>query len=196
MRKSLIFSIEMAVRFNELDKALAVAVVKGDIQAARDSIMAGADVLQVNNAGHTLLMFSLYQKHLEMSKFLIEQGVSLRAKDNSGWSALMHAVAADDVEHVQLFVQNKAPLNDWFPDGITILMRAAMINAQMTDILLKGGVDKDVRSVDNLSALDYALLAKRYDSADVLLKHRAYETDLDRTLEMEAKIEEIFREDK
>ena len=184
----------MALKFSELEKALATAVVKGDVEAARKAVMGGADVTMTNEDGHTLLILSIYHKHPEMSKFLIEQGVSIRAKDSTGWNALMHSVALGDAEHVKLLVENKASLNDKYPDGLTLLMRAAIISPEVTEILLKAGADKDARDENQLSALDYALLSKMHDCADVLLKYKAYETDMDRELEMESKIEEIFRD--
>ena len=179
----------------ELNKALATAVVKGDAEAARKAVIDGADVTMINDSGHTLLILAMYHKHLEMSKFLIEQGVSIRARDNTGWSALMHAITLDDVEHVRLLVDNKAQINEVYPDGLTALMRAVMINPEITEVLLKAGADKDARDDNQLSALDYALLSKRGDCADVLLRYKAYETDMDRMLEMESKIDDLFRKE-
>ena len=183
------------MRFGELDKVLAVAVVKGDVEAARRAVIEGADVTAINEAGHTLLILSMYNKHLEMSRFLLEQGVSVRARDNTGWDALMHAVTLNDTGHARLLVENKAPLNGRYPDGLTILMRAAMINPEMTEILLKAGAEKDTRDDNHLSALDYALLSHMQDSAEVLLRYKAYETGLDKDLEMRDKIEDIFRKE-
>ncbi len=185
----------MAVRFSELDKVLAAAVVKGDVEAARRAIVDGADVTATNDSGHTLLILSMYHKHLDMSRFLLEQGVSIRARDNTGWDALMHAVTLNDTNHVRLLAENKAPLNEKYPDGLTILMRAAMINPEITEILLKAGAEKDTRDGNRLSALDYALLSHMHDCADVLLRYKAYESDLDKDLEIRDKIEDIFRKD-
>jgi len=55
---------------------------------------------------------------------LLDAGANIEARDNDGWTPLMHAAARDNVPAIQLFVSYKANLNATTPDGYTALAYA------------------------------------------------------------------------
>jgi ankyrin repeat protein len=55
---------------------------------------------------------------------LLDAGANIEARDNDGWTPLMHAAAQDNVPAIQLLVSHKANVNATTPDGYTPLAYA------------------------------------------------------------------------
>ena len=77
-----------------------------------------------------ILPKAAYYGHLEIVKYLVENGADINAKDNNGWTSLIHAAYNGHLEVVKYLVENKADINaigKYFGfDGLTSLMFASM----------------------------------------------------------------------
>jgi uncharacterized protein len=81
---------------------------QGDIEAAKNSILAGVDINAINTRGVNALHFATLYNRLDIVKFLIEMGANVNAKDANGNTALGYAKRANNQEIVQLLLESGA----------------------------------------------------------------------------------------
>ena len=126
------------------------AIEKGNIEAVKQHLAAGADVNAKNRSGWTPLHYAAQKGHKEIAKLLIAGGVDVNAKTDQGWIPLHLAALGGYKEIVELLISKGADVNakddigrtplDWgkqFFDDYTPEAKAEI--KQTTDLLRKHG---------------------------------------------------------
>ena len=91
---------------SEADRALFVAVNKGNIEAVKQHLAAGADVNAKDDSGSTPLHVAAYNGHKEIAELLIDTGADVNAQDvlgpNKGATPLDAAIMGKRTETAAL----------------------------------------------------------------------------------------------
>jgi ankyrin repeat protein len=89
--------------------------------------------------------------------------------NKTGWSPLHYAATGGHLEIIRLLLDHHAYIDAASPNGSTPLMMAAMYGTPaVVKVLLDAGADVAIKNSLGLTALDFALNAKRSESADLL----------------------------
>ena len=111
------------------------AVKKGDIEAVRKYLDAGADVNTKDEDGYTLLTVAVAYGSKEIVELLIFNGVDVNAKNDGGSTPLNIATAQGHKEIVELLIFNGVDVNAFDPQ-----VREKSIEIyEVTEILRKHG---------------------------------------------------------
>ena len=117
------------------------ACEKGDIQAVKQHLDAGADVNDKDDKGFAPLVYACGEGHVELSEFLIDKGADMHVK--AGYPALspLHAAASENYEEIAaLLIIKGADVNIKNDDGETPLDWAEEErNTDLADLLRKHG---------------------------------------------------------
>lgn len=123
---------------------------RGDIEAVKSAIEAGADVNWTDGFGYTGLMVA---KTPEILELLIKCGANVNAANLSGQTALMDP--GNNLDVIQVLVDAGADVNAACKIGKTALMFTKTPAA--VALLLKAGADVNARDNSNTTALIYAV---------------------------------------
>jgi len=167
------------------------AAERGDPGLVKALLKAGAKANTVNDDGETVLMTVARTGSVEAARLLIKAGADVNAVESwRGQTALMWAASQSNPGMVRLLLQSGAnpnvlsslrnwartttaePRPQWRPPGaFTALQLAAREGcADCARELVKGGAQLDTTSPDGISALLFAILNARFDSAKVLIE--------------------------
>jgi ankyrin repeat protein len=142
---------------------LALAALAGNaasvklLHDAGESADAVFDYAGLSSAAPLLLMVPT--DDLAVATALLDAGAAVDRPDSEGLTPLDWAVLGNHVELAQLFLARGADVNRLDKHGMTPLLYAASIDfgeSAMLDLLLKSGARADVRTLENLTALDLA----------------------------------------
>lgn len=142
------------------DTALTAAAAAGDRPELVRLVAAGADPDEVDGRGWSPLIWAVRNGHFKLVPLLAGQGaaVDARAADDRGWPALMHAVAARELDAVRALLNAGADPNVAGNDGTTALMLAAGYGYfRTTRVLLERGADPALRNESGETALARAV---------------------------------------
>ena len=120
----------------EADRALLDAAEKGNIEAVKQHLAAGADVNAKDQRRWTPLHHAAYEGHKEIAELLIAEGADMNAKDKLGDTPLQVAAYQDHKEIAELFIANGADVNAKSDNGRTPLDWA---DGETADLLRKHG---------------------------------------------------------
>jgi ankyrin repeat protein len=143
---------------DEGETALMTVARTGKVDAARVLIKAGADVNAVESwRGQTALMWASSQRQPEMVRLLLQSGA-----DPNGASAPRNWARTTTAE----------PRPQWRPPGVFTALQLAGREgcAGCARVLAKGGAALDTASPDGITALLFAVLNARFDTAKVLIE--------------------------
>ena len=121
--------------------------------------------------GWTPLHVAAFFGHLELGRYLIDQGASVDARStNAMKNTPLHAAAAGGrLALVRLLLERSADVNATQEGGWTALHSAAQAgNREMIEALLAGNANLKVRAANNQSPLDLALLSGKGEVAELL----------------------------
>jgi ankyrin repeat protein len=131
----------------EGETALMTAARTGSVEAVKVLLGSGANVnAKENFLGQTALMWAVAQRHSAVARTLIERGADFRARSNGGFTALLFAARAGDLESVNVLVGAGANVNETTPDGTSVL-NVAIANAhyELAAFLLDRGADPEIQ---------------------------------------------------
>lgn len=122
-----------------------------------------------NKEDESPLMMAALKGHGEMVRRLIARDAHV---SKPGWAPLHYAATNGHLEVMALLLEHHAFIDAESPNGTTPLMMAAMYGTpQAVKLLLDAGADVNMRNQLGMSALDFAIQAKRRDSAELIAQH-------------------------
>lgn len=162
-------------------KPLAIAAMKGNLEAVKLLIEAGADPDGANAYGDTAFITALNFEGKnqtetdkvvrEIQMYLLGHGADPNRPNQFGKTPMFWAAYTEDIEMLDLGLKNGGDVDfaDQKVEGVTVLMDAAY-NGKMKSVewLLAHGADKKLRSTKNKTAYDYAVQAKHSEIAGLL----------------------------
>ncbi len=167
------------------------AAIRGDAEILGALLKAGASANTANDEGETVLMTVARTGKVEAARVLIKAGADVNAVESwRGQTALMWASSQGQPEMVRLLLESGAnpnvlsalrnwartttaePRPQWRPPGaFTALQLAAREGcAGCAHELARGGAELDTTSPEGITALLFAILNARFDTAKVLIE--------------------------
>ena len=167
------------------------AANRGDPGLVRALLKAGAKATTANDDGETVLMTVARTGNVAAAKLLIKAGADVDAVESwRGQTALMWAASQSNPDMVRLLLQSGAnpnvlsdlrnwartttaePRPQWRPPGAFSALQLAAREgcAACARELVKGGAQLDTASPDGITALLFAILNARFDTAKVLIE--------------------------
>ena len=143
------------------------AYYTGSVDVLKTLINAGADTSVTNSGGETLLITAARNPEPAITRFFLEQGFDLEARDNDGFTPLLNAARwQTNIDVIVLLVETGADLNAKTNDGSSLAHLAARNgNAEVAEYILNSYTASEVND-SGISAFETALLLG--ESPDVL----------------------------
>ena len=121
--------------------------------------------LRANN-GDTALMLAAYLEQEAMLSALIAGHAKL---DQDGWTALHYAAVVGNEAIMKILLEHGAQVNALTPNQMTPLMLAARRGlVSPLRLLLEQGAQRDFKSVEGMTAYDFALAAEQRAAQEIL----------------------------
>lgn len=161
---------------------LMTAASAGNVEVVKSLLAHGANIsTKEPRRGQTALMWAIAEGHPEVARLLIENGADVRAKSHKfegfqsmvfatyggdipvtssgGYTPLLFAVKAGDLDTARLLVEKGADVNEGTPEeGNALLMAVAAGHEKLALFLLEKGADPNARSAgDGMTALHYSM---------------------------------------
>jgi ankyrin repeat protein len=154
---------------------LAETIASGDIAAALQQIVDGADVNARQSDGTMPLMYAAYLGNTDLAKALVAAGADVNAVNDYGTSAILEASIIGATDVLEVLLENGADANWANPEGETPLMNVA--RGGMHDaarMLLRHGADVNaVEEWGSQSALLWAAAQSQPAMLQLLIEHGA-----------------------
>ena len=126
---------------DDVNEAMAIAVVEGDADGVLRRLAAGAPL--VDDAGTPVVVWAAWQGQTGVLEALIEHGVDVNVRTPAGWSALMMAVMAERADAVEALLNAGADLDVRTDVGATALSMAIdRGNEGIVEMLLRAGAGR------------------------------------------------------
>ena len=136
--------------------------IKENLDEVQRLIDDGANVNAVTGAGRTPLMSATTYGHINIVRFLLENGADINTKDTyNGWTALMFSTGFKNQEFkiAQLLIENGADVNEISTKhGATALMMACKsCHSKIAKLLIETpNINLSITDNNGFTALDYA----------------------------------------
>lgn len=115
-------------------------IIENNIEAASKAIEQGADIEKIGNHRYTPLQLAATYGHIEMVKFLLQQGAHINQQDSEGLTALHHAIWARQghvKDMVNLLLSHGIDIHARTRQGLTALEIAKLVGLIEIVVLLK-----------------------------------------------------------
>jgi ankyrin repeat protein len=137
----------------------------GNVETVKALLAAGANAnAKDTRQGHTALMRSVVQKHLDVARALLDGGADVNGRAKSGFTALMFAAQQGDLEAATMLVAAGANVNaatneEGLWQGDTALLLATLSGHQaLATFLLDQHADPNAADEYGLTALHFSIL--------------------------------------
>lgn len=153
------------------------AALNGDTDIVLELLEEGADVNWEAKRGFkygwTPLMFAASEGHIDILDILLDYGADIDARDNDGYSALMHAIDRREIDAAEFLIKEGAYLHyEDFDCGHNVLtLCASSGDLHLFDLLIINGAT-DINHTDcyKMSPLMNAIWYEKYDIAERLIQ--------------------------
>lgn len=123
--------------------------------------------------GKTLLMYTIELQSISLAKKIIDSGVNVHDRDETGNSAIMHA-SFYGLQIFNILVDAGANIFDRDNGNITTLMQAARGESlEVVKTIIEMKVDVNSLNNEHQSALMYAICSKKEDISQLLINSNA-----------------------
>jgi len=176
---------------------LFLASENGDVETIKVLLKAGANVnarlqavdeeMKVRDGDTALIATASPGVKATATRALLEAGADVNAKADNGKTAVLQAVAAENVEVLKALVEAKADVNARMeaPEAIDALTLAVgKSRADMVRLLIAAGADPKVKIDDEVTLLEFAILSEAPEVAAVLRKAGVAEPSAARIAEL------------
>lgn len=145
---------------------LVASVQRGDAQAVKAMLAAGADPRQTAIDGATPLLYAAHSANVELVRALLDAGADPNAANRYGVAPLHEAALVADEAMIDALLDAGADANRALPEGETPLMLAARTGgvAAVKRLIAAGA---DVNVVESWQGQTPLMYAAAYDRADV-----------------------------
>ncbi len=124
------------------------------------------DLNPITEDGETPLMMAVFKGQVELAVKMIDKGADV---NKPGWTPLHYAATASNVHLINILLENHAYIDAESPNKTTPLMMAAHYGTSgAVKLLLEEGADASLKNDLGLSAMDFALQAKKQDAVDII----------------------------
>jgi ankyrin repeat protein len=156
------------------DYSIHLAAARGNIEAVKQHLAAGADVNAMSGAdGRTPLNIAATHGHKEIAELLIAEGADVNATDENGWTPLLVAAYWGGKEIAELLIAKGASVNaKGGIGGGTPLHRATQEGyMEIVELLIAKGADVNATDMYRRTPLDMVIGLRRAATIDLLRKH-------------------------
>ena len=156
------------------EDSIHLAALKGNIEAVKQHLAAGADVNAKGGiGGGTPLNIAATHGHKEIAELLIAEGADVNAKDENGWTPLLVAAYWGKKEIAELLIAKGASVNaKGGIGGGTPLHRATQEGyMEIVELLIAKGADVNATDMYRRTPLDMVIGLRRAATIDLLRKH-------------------------
>lgn len=163
---------DLNTRDEKGETGLLIALRLGSIKVADFLLKQNAVAVEARNTqGESPLMMAALKGHLAQARRLIQRGAEV---NKPGWTPLHYAASNPEpvsIDLVRLLLEHHAYIDADSPNKSTPLMMAARYGQDpVVKLLLEEGADPLLRNEQGLSAIDFARLAGRPASVDLIAK--------------------------
>lgn len=145
---------------HDFRQAFVRAADRGDIQAVKELLEAGADVnvmVKARFIESTALIRAAGNGHIEVVELLLQAKADPNKKNASGETALGYALRSNHLNIMEVLIDRGAQVDLAENSGFTPLRLAANTGrSEAAEVLLKKGADVDATGVDGITALSCA----------------------------------------
>ncbi|KAL6608396.1 ankyrin [Neocallimastix sp. 'constans'] len=144
---------------NGVTKLMKVCQTCNDCNSIKYIVKAKENINQQDKYGWTALMYALYNKNVEMARFLIENGADVNLSNNVRWTALMYSCRrSEDLELIKRLIDVGSNINHMEKKGWTALMLAIEYNKnlEIAKFLIERGADVHLIDHEKWNALIHA----------------------------------------
>lgn len=143
-------------------------------ESKNDWLLNSKTITEKDSSGNTVLHYSTDWKLYEGTKFLIQKGAIVDAKNVNGQTPLFNAVKNDDIEIIDLLISNAANINERDNFGSTILHSAVRWNAlQSIEKLISLNMNPNVQNIHGKTPLAEAAIEGNIATTTLLLSKGA-----------------------
>jgi len=138
-----------------LNKALAWAVIDGNLDVVKSTLSRGADINAKDKHGWTPLFHAVKHGEMEIASYLLENGAEVNLISVLGTTPLRLASAEGNIDMVKLLLAKGADTNLTGDHGNSPLHRAAeeSKNVEVVRMLISRGANVNARSRDGATPL-------------------------------------------
>jgi len=145
---------------------LLLAARNGNLEVVKALAEAKADLDRLNANRESAMMLAAIGGHKNVVEFLIAREAQV---NKPGWTALSYAATNGHRAIVELLLENHAYIDAAPANGVTALMMAARGGHRDTVmLLLDEGADPTLKNDLGQTAVDWALMARNTDIADMI----------------------------
>jgi ankyrin repeat protein len=136
---------------------LMTAARTGNVDVVKALLAKGADVqAKEPGADQTALMWAVSERHRAIVRVLLDSGADVNARSKGGFTPLLFAARAGDLDAARMLLSANANVNDTAPDGSSALLVATVRgNSGVAMLLLDRGADPNTNSA-GYTALHWA----------------------------------------
>lgn len=150
------------------------ATIAGDLDSVKKFLTSNKNLLNTHSRdGFTPLGFAAFFNRPAVVKYLLEQKADANAASNNDFKVapLHSSVAAKSLEITQMLLDHGGKPNVMQQNDVTPLHEAAHNNTpDIVKALLKAGADRDFKTKDGKTAMDYAVEIDSREIIDLLKK--------------------------
>jgi ankyrin repeat protein len=131
------------------------ACIAGDIRSFKKSFKSKND-LHKKYYGQQLIRWAIQEGHLNIVKFLIDQGANIKKRYTDGFTSLDQAVGEGHLEIVKFLIKVGANVNQRTCSGTALHTACAYGRTAIAKILINNGANTHIKNKSGLTPRWYA----------------------------------------